>query len=122
MKGQFLVEWRGGEKLPDGAISMPWPEYPEAVHNFFYEAGKEPWSDYGYDPISAGALVKNRGLIERASLEEVRTMLTWCVRGERFCDGHWAHILGDGTVFALLDRLNEILKEQGKGAAAPTDG
>lgn len=25
----------------------------------------------------------------RASVDEIRSMLTWCDRSERFCDGQW---------------------------------
>ena len=35
-------------------------------------------------------------------------MLTFCVRGERFCDGHWAAMIEGGQVRRLLERLKEI--------------
>jgi hypothetical protein len=35
-------------------------------------------------------------------------MLTYCVRGERFCDGHWENLLRSGRVVALLRRLAEL--------------
>jgi hypothetical protein len=35
-------------------------------------------------------------------------MLTWCVRGERSREGHWGAVLEDGTVFAILARLQEL--------------
>jgi hypothetical protein len=35
-------------------------------------------------------------------------MLTYCVRGERFCDGHWAAMLESGRVVAILRRLRVL--------------
>lgn len=113
LDGRFLEQWGGGNRLPDGAIEMPYPIYPEAVSRFFRVAGAEPWSDYNYSPSRAGEMVRDRGLIGRASLDQIRTMLTWCVRGERFCDGHWAAVLNDGTISLLLERLRVIREEGG---------
>jgi hypothetical protein len=36
--------------------------------------------------------------------DDLPTMLTFCVRGERFGDGHWGHVLEKGAVTALLRR------------------
>jgi hypothetical protein len=38
-------------------------------------------------------------------------MLTFCVRGERFSDGHWAAVIGQRYISRLLERLNEIKSE-----------
>jgi len=46
--------------------------------------------------------------INNASIENIRTMLTCCVRGERFCAGHWASALESGQIVALLRRLKQI--------------
>ena len=32
-------------------------------------------------------------------------MLTFCVRGERFSDGHWAEMIEVGYIGFLLERL-----------------
>ena len=45
--------------------------------------------------------------VRRASLDEIRTMLTYCVRGERFCDGRWGAMIQGGHVQRLLERLAE---------------
>jgi hypothetical protein len=37
-----------------------------------------------------------------------KTMLTFCVWGERFCDGHWAAMNQGGHVRRLLERLAEL--------------
>ena len=38
-------------------------------------------------------------------------MLTYCVRGERFGDGLWAHMLEMGKIVFLLKRL-QVLRDQ----------
>jgi hypothetical protein len=35
-------------------------------------------------------------------------MLTYCVRGERFCDGHLGGMIEKGHVQRILQRLREI--------------
>lgn len=60
LRGKFLDDWGGGNRLPDGAIAMPYPIYPEAVVEFFRAAGREPWSDYNYTRVDAGAMVRGR--------------------------------------------------------------
>ena len=108
LDGRLLEEWGGGNRASDGAIEMPYPVYPEIVEDFFRAAGAEPWSNYNYVPEDAARMVRDRTVIANASLDDIRTMLTWCVRGERFCDGHWAHVLADGTIGSLLARLKVL--------------
>jgi hypothetical protein len=38
-------------------------------------------------------------------------MLTFCVRGERFSDGHWEEMIEKGYIRRILERLNEIKLE-----------
>jgi hypothetical protein len=56
-------------------------------------------------------MLQDDALIQRATLAEVKTMLTYCVRGERFSDGHWAAMLESGRIVALLKRLHVLRKE-----------
>jgi hypothetical protein len=37
--------------------------------------------------------------------------LTFCVRDERFSDGHWAQMMQEGYIRRLLERLNAIKSE-----------
>lgn len=41
------------------------------------------------DPAAVGQTMHD-GRITSAKLPEIKSMPTWCVRGERFCDGHGA--------------------------------
>jgi hypothetical protein len=105
----FVEAWRGGEKTPGGAITTPYPAYHPDVEAFFRVAGRSCWSDPGYEPAAAAAMLRDDDAVRRATLDEVRTMLTCCVRGERFCDGYWEAVLSSGRVVALLKRL-EVLR------------
>ena len=57
-------------------------------------------------------MLKDEKLIRAASLAQIKTMLTFCVRGERFSDGHWAQMIEEGYIRRLLERLNEIKFEE----------
>ena len=109
---QPVVRWGGGARAADGAISMPWPEYDEVVGALFRAASAAPWCDYNYQPTHAGRMANDPQAISQADLAQVRTMLTWCVRGERFCDGHWLAVLERGTVQRLLVRLTELAAQE----------
>ena len=101
-------EWGGGEETDDGGFVMPWPNYQEVVTEFFEAAGQDCWMDFQYDPIEAGRMLEDEALVRRASLDEIKTMLTYCVRGERFSEGHWAAVIEAGHVRRLLERLKEL--------------
>jgi hypothetical protein len=103
-----VSNWRGGNRGSDDARTLPWPEYQEIVTEFFRVAAKECWSDYDYRPDDAGRLLMNEATVRAADLEQVKTMLTYCVRGERFSDGHWAAMIDGGHVRRLLERLAEL--------------
>ena len=98
----------GGTENRQGGSTMPWPEYEKVVIEFFQIAAKECWTDYNYDPKKAAQMMKNDDVIKNANLEQIKTMLTFCVRGERFCDGHWAAIIEKGYIRKLLQRLAEL--------------
>jgi hypothetical protein len=54
-------------------------------------------------------------------LESIKTLLTYCVRGVRFCDGHWESIIqsGYGFLISVLERDSDYLRinifEMGSG-------
>lgn len=48
--------------------------------------------------------------INQASLADIRCMLTFCVREERFCDGHIGAMISEGYVRRILERLAEIMQ------------
>jgi hypothetical protein len=102
-------EWQGGEPVnEEGVRSFPVASYPETVYEFFELASQEWWCDYGYDPERSAELIRSDAAIARASLDQLKSLLTYCVRGERFCEGHWGTMVREGRVGALLRRLAEL--------------
>ncbi|MGH2538040.1 MAG: DUF6508 domain-containing protein [Candidatus Promineifilaceae bacterium] len=120
---QFVSSWNASVQREDGVWSMPWPNYTPDVVAFFRQAAAECWLDYNYKPEEAGAMLSDPARVASASLEEIKTMLTHCVRGERFCDGFWETVLENGKVVALLGRL-KALRDGGErpAHAGATDG
>lgn len=107
-----ITSWSGGEKQQDGSFSVPYPNYNSTVEEFFRLIASDHWLDYEYDPEKAYQMLKDENLIKTASLPQIKTMLTFCVRGERFADGHWGEMIEQGYIRRLLERLNEIKAEQ----------
>lgn len=103
-----FLSWEGGTQREDGVLTFPWPRYAPVVEEFFYLAGSDSWSDYDYRPEDAHRMLENDDFIKTASLAEIKTMLTFCVRGERFCDGHWGEMIERGRIRRLLQRLAEF--------------
>lgn len=103
-----VKSWGGGDDAEDGVVFMPFPEYDETVREFFRMVSREVWSDYDYDPGDAGRMIESENFIESADLAQIKTMLTYCARGERFCEGHWEAMIKGGYIRRLLLRLEEL--------------
>jgi hypothetical protein len=101
-----VLNWEGG-KRKDGTYSLPYPNYHPLVEEFF-RVVSSAWLDYEYNPEKAYQMLKDEDLIKQASLLEIKTMLTFCVRGERFSDGHWGEMIEKGYIRRLLERLVEL--------------
>ena len=106
----FILRWDGGESSRRPLSTCPTPSTPTTWCAFFGLVGQHFWSDYKYKPAEAGKLLQDDDFIARATLDEIKTLLTYCVRGERFCDGHWDTVLQSGRIGAILRRL-AVLKE-----------
>ncbi len=85
-----------------------WPVYAEPVTAFFSAAGKDCWSDFDYDMARSANRLADPEQVAAASLDELKSMLTWCVRGERFCDGHHGSVIDNGHILRLLQRLQTL--------------
>lgn len=60
-----------------------------------------------YDYLAHHEKIGNKP-IEELNRREIATMLTFIMRGERFCDGHIANYVESGDLLKLLLRLREI--------------
>lgn len=99
---------RPGRSFCRAAETGPWPIYEPDVAAFFGAAGQPCWSDYDYVPAEQWALLGQPQAIAAADLEGLRSMLTCCVRAERFGDGAWCSLLERGVIQALLARLADL--------------
>ncbi len=100
----------GIKKTGEKSWTIHPPLYVPEVEAFFRAAAQPWWCDHNYIPEEAGRWVGDDAFIAQASLDQIKTMLTYCVRGERFCDGLWAGVLSGGRIAAILNRLR-ILRE-----------
>ena len=104
-----IVRWVEPERLSDGSMTVPYPIYSADVMLFFDKAAGAPWTDADYARKPASRWIADDAFIAAASLDELRTLLTYCVRGERFCDGFWGSLITQGRIVPILRRLAELV-------------
>ena len=100
-----ILKWEGGFQDKDGTIHLPYPQYHPLVEEFYGKVTSGGWLDTTYQPKEAYRMLKDEALVRSASLSQIRSMLTFCVRGERFGDGHWAEMIQAGHIRRILERL-----------------
>ena len=110
-----VISWEGGRQK-DGSYILPYPHYHSLVDEFFRVVAGGGWIDFEYKPEQAYQMLKDEKLVQTASLSHIKTMLTFCLRGERFSDGHWAQMIEEGYIRRLLERLIEIKSELQDGS------
>lgn len=99
------------EDMPTAPFSSP--VYSDAVTDFMQEASRECWLDPDYQTEVVARWIKDPGFISQASLAQIRSLLTFCIRGERFCSGHVGGMIDNGVILAIFNRL-EALLDKGK--------
>lgn len=82
--------------------------YPPEVVEFFRLAAQPWWRDGGYAGKPAAEMIRDDASIAAASLDEIKALLTFCVRGERFCDGLWGEMIREGRIAEILRRLGQL--------------
>lgn len=111
--GREFAVWKGGETDESGVMRMPHPAYDEDVYRFFELVAQKQWADYNYGDKAPHEILENPERIANASMEQIRAVLTYCARGERFGDGHWEYLLKEGKVAAVLRRLRSLRGDAG---------
>lgn len=107
----FLPNFEDPERKYIVGWEPPWyAVYADDVDAFFYLAGQPCWQDHNYEIDVAGKMVRDDDVVATADLEQIKTMMTFCVRGERFASGHWGVMLRKGRISALLKRL-QVLRQ-----------
>ena len=102
------VEWIGGNiigKTEDGKdiTQWPYPIYPDGFYESLYDL-MELDQDYieNYEKLDVPIDYEN------LSMDELRTVITHYIRGERFCDGLIAGAIEDGALLKILLRIREL--------------
>lgn len=89
-----LASWQGQELV-----------YIPDLYRLHRELGESSLMDHSYDPRECQRWLDTRGFIEEATEEQLRALLTHCVRAERFTMGAFGHFVADGVVLEILERL-----------------
>ena len=96
----------------DGEIvAFPWAEYDDVVNEFTDCIRRDCWYDYDYVPADVEKIIESEEAIKAATLPQIRSMLTYVLRRERFSDGWWGHVIEGGYVRRILERLAELEEE-----------
>ncbi len=106
-----IAKWAGGEKRDESAWTLPFPEYRVEVEGFFTALGEFLllWTPTSSDYLETSRELRDdHDAIGSAGPDEVKALLTFVWRGEKFCDGFWEAQLQSGLVTVLLDRLHEL--------------
>ncbi len=89
----------------DGVLRMYSRRYSEDVKGLL-EASRAPaWRDADYIQKNADEVLSDPKRIAEASLQDIKTLLTFCVRAERFSEGYWGARVRGGEIAAILNRL-----------------
>ena len=84
-------------------------DYTDDVHAFLRAVGFRPcWNDFDYVAHRGGEKIDDDALLAHCTLDDIRAMLTFFVRSERFGEGSWLHLLESGRVVQVLRRLAEL--------------
>ena len=94
---------------PPDAISTPIGyDYEEELLDFIEALSK---SKVLHDPLYIKTPIGefDNELIQTENLEFLKTMISWYLRAERFCDGVWAGAVKSGAFLAILRRLEALV-------------
>ena len=90
-------------------ISGTFYKYHPSVLTFFELVSQEHWKDYKYVDNFSEKMI-GPGKIEEASINQLKTILTWCDRTERFFEGHWEYVIENDIIKRVLKRLIQLNK------------
>ena len=115
--------WETGRSGETVQTAFPWPTYDETVGRFVDRiVSQDCWMDSDYDPEEAGRLINDAAYVRTATVQQIRVLLTYFVRGERFCEGLWGAMIRQGHIRRILERLDELgrnMPRHGRSARLP---
>jgi len=113
VKPDKACRWKGGDTGKDGVIHMPYPVYENEFNKFidaFYKTGLTVFNyqDELNRIIPDWQTADINKIIETADLHLVKTILTKCIRAERFHEGSWNNAIRSGLFLSILRRLQNL--------------
>jgi len=82
----------------------PYPQYDGMINELLSSLG----ADINYQQNYEKAQYKQ---IDKLNLHELKSVFTFIARGERFCDGHIASFIEDGSLLKLAQRELVLLSK-----------
>ncbi|WP_088035390.1 DUF6508 domain-containing protein [Evansella clarkii] len=108
-----FYHWDPHERSSEGNIKLSYPKYDDRLNcfiNAIYKSGLL-MDDYAAH-YKGGFTGLTPEKISAADIKELRGMLTFIIRAERFSEGSWAHAAKDKLFYYILKRLNELYKKK----------
>jgi hypothetical protein len=104
--------WTGGDRGPDGVITMPAFHPADWLLGFQRAASANAWVRPGFDwpdwYQSAGRAIEDPEQLERAGVDDICRLLTAHIRRERFVEGSLGTFVSSGLLKGILQRLAVI--------------
>lgn len=107
--GYREVEWKPGHSSTPGNTAASWPAYDPRVYAALSAASELLGGDPDY--VSRGAAVLELP-VPALDRDQVRTLLTVMLRGERFSDGFIAGFIADGRLLEAFERTLAVLSAE----------
>ncbi len=82
----------------------------DTLFSFILVLKADGWLVFDYQPRVATRMMEDRSLIQEASLDELRTLLTWFVRSEHWCHNGYTNLLATGFLDQIMERLDQLFK------------
>ncbi|NQT61101.1 MAG: hypothetical protein HQ557_19210 [Bacteroidetes bacterium] len=82
--------------------------YRREVNSLMFYITDSPWFNDNYDPNMIDYASQ---VVEELTLVEIRSLITWCSRHERFFSGHWVWVFENKIIPRVLARARELVGE-----------
>jgi ADP-ribosyl-[dinitrogen reductase] hydrolase len=106
------------ELTTDGVFHITMPEPSKDLSDFFSFV----FESFGLGPYSESPVrlwLAQPDFVERAQFPQLRIVLGWMQRGERWCDGFWDDILHDGSLIRVLRRVSSLVPDSRHFSSRP---
>jgi hypothetical protein len=117
--------WQPATQGPNGIWSLPYFTFSKDAERFFRATYDLGWVDVSFDWMTwretedARRLSTEYGEIATATVQQLRQLLTMCVRMDRYCEGSLASDFASGLLTAIVCRAAALAQHaQDRGTEA----